>query len=125
MTPTNEPSEVTIELLESFLDAWNRHDLDAILEHLEPDCLYITGDGLRLRGHDEIRRGLAGFLTTYPDAHWSDAVHTVAGDRGSSEWVLRATTPDGAPIEMDSCDLFSFRNGRLAVVSAYRRERPD
>ena len=115
-------SEIDTAFLEGFLDAWNRHDLDAILAFLTPDCIYITGAGDRLDGHPAIRTGLAAFLDAYPDAHWSHATHFVAGDRGASEWIFTATS-DGRRMRLDSCDLFTFRDGRIARVSAYRRAR--
>ena len=115
--------QVDVTFLEGFLDAWNRHDLEGILATLNPDCVYITGDGKRLNGHDEIRAGLSAFLEAFPDAYWLDARHFVAGDRGASEWILTATTAEGTRIELDSCDLFEFVNGKISVVSAYRRDR--
>ncbi len=114
---------VPIDFLEHFLDCWNRHDLDGILGTLTEDCVYITGDGNRLHGVDGIRAGLAKFLETYPDAYWYDAIHFVSGERGASEWILTATGPDGQKLELDSCDLFEFRDGRISRVSAYRRAR--
>ncbi|WP_290653546.1 nuclear transport factor 2 family protein [Aquisalimonas sp.] len=123
MTDNTTHDEVTIDFLERFLEGWNRHDLDGILQMLNRDCLYITGSGDRFQGHDEIREGLAGFLETFPDAHWYEARHFVSSDRGASEWIFTATGSDGTRFELDSCDLFTFRNGRISVVSAYRRER--
>ncbi len=124
MTGHASSGEMTVSFLEGFLNAWNQHDLDGILATLTSDCLYITGDGVRLKGHDEIRAGLSNFLSTYPDAHWYNATHFVAGDRGASEWILTATGPDGNRIELDSCDLFTFQDGLISSVSAYRRARP-
>jgi ketosteroid isomerase-like protein len=118
-----ESHGVTIAFLEAFLDVWNRHDLDAIVDMLEPDCEYITSAGVHLRGHEAIRAGLGDFLKSFPDAHWRDAQHFVCGERGASEWIFSATTADGVRVERDACDLFAFRNGRIAVVSAFGRER--
>ncbi len=117
-------TQVDASFLEGFLDAWNQHDIEGILATLNPDCVYITGDGKRFTGHEEIRAGLSAFLQTYPDAHWYDARHFVSGDRGASEWILTATAVDGGRIELDACDLFEFRDGKISVVSAYRRDRP-
>jgi ketosteroid isomerase-like protein len=122
---TSEYAEVTIGFLESFLAAWNRHDIEGIIELLEPDCQYITGDGAGVQGHEQIRTLLADFLGRFRDAHWRDATHFISGDRGASEWIFTGTGADGQPFKMDSCDLFTFRNSKIAVVSAYRRSRPQ
>jgi ketosteroid isomerase-like protein len=50
--------------------------------------------------------------------------HFVAGDRAVSEWIFRATRPDGARIEVEGCDLFSLRDGRIAAKRAFRKDRP-
>ena len=122
---STEQNPVSIDFLEHFLDCWNGHDVDGILETLTDDCLYITGDGVRLTGKEEIRAGLSRFLETYSDAHWYDATHFVAGDRGASEWILTASGHDGVTFELDSCDLLQFRDGKICRVSAYRRTRPS
>jgi ketosteroid isomerase-like protein len=77
----------------------------------------------RARGHDEIRELLSAFLARFPDAHWRDATHFVAGEHGASEWIFTGTDSGGNRVELDACDLFTFRNGRIALVSAYRRNR--
>jgi ketosteroid isomerase-like protein len=122
---TSDRAGVTVDDLLHFLDCWNRHDIDGILGTLTDDCLYITGDGARLSGLEETRAGLTRFLETYPDAHWHSDTHFVAGSRGASEWIMTATGPDGAKFEIDSCDLFEFRDGKISRVSAYRRARPE
>ena len=37
--------EVTLEFLQTFADAWNRHDLDALMECMADDCVYETSSG--------------------------------------------------------------------------------
>ncbi len=124
MSTSHVNDQVTVDFLEDFLDAWNRHDIEGILQLLDGDCLYISGDGARARGHDEIRELLSSFLTRFPDAHWRDATHFVAGEHGASEWTFTGTDSGGNRVKLDACDLFTFQNGRIALVSAYRRNRP-
>ncbi len=48
-----------------------------------------------------------------------------SGDRGVSQWTFVATRADGGGrIEAAGCDLFTFRDGRIAVKDAYRKDRP-
>ena len=37
--------EVTLEFLQAFADAWNRHDLDALMNFMTDDCIYETSSG--------------------------------------------------------------------------------
>jgi ketosteroid isomerase-like protein len=47
----------------------------------------------------------------------------VAGDRGVSEWVFTGTAHDGAAVEVQGCDVFTFRDGLIAVKNSYRKQR--
>ncbi len=38
-------SEVTVEDLEAFADAWDRHEIDTIMTFFTDDCVFIAGWG--------------------------------------------------------------------------------
>jgi len=119
---------VSTEFLDAFADAWNRHDTDAILSMMTPDCIFEASRGTEVKGtvytgQDEVRRGIADVFANFPDACWNRPRHFLAGDRGISEWVFTATGPDGARIEVQGCDVFTFRNGKIAVKNSYRKQR--
>ena len=44
-------SEVTLDTLKGFLDAFNRHDLDAIMDYFHEDCVFYMPRG---KGHGAI-----------------------------------------------------------------------
>ena len=86
--------------LQAFADAWNRHDVDALMSFMTADCVFETSAGTevcgtRHAGRDAVRRGFAEVFETFPDAHWGGARHFVAGDRGVSEWTFTGTRRDG------------------------------
>jgi len=117
-----------IRLLEQFNDAWNRHDIDALMNCMADECVFhgVAGPELMGRtfaGRDAVRKGFALAWETCPDASWKDGVHFVSGDRGVSESTFRGTTADGARIEARMVDVFTFRNGKIAVKNAYRKDR--
>ncbi|WP_454737719.1 nuclear transport factor 2 family protein [Cupriavidus necator] len=118
-----------IELLQAFNDAWNRHDIDALMGFMADDCAFhgVAGGELLGRsfiGRDEVREGFQLAWQTFPDAQWLDGEHFVAGDRGVSESTFRGTRTDGARIEARMVDVFTFRDGKIAVKNAYRKDRP-
>ena len=69
------------------------------------------------------RAGFAEVLTTFPDAQWSNARHFVQGERGVSEWTFTGTRADGTRVEVHGCDLFTFRDGKIALKNSYRKNR--
>ena len=118
-----------IDLLGAFADAWNRHDVDAIVSIMTDDCVYQSSGGseawgTRFSGRAEVRAGCLAALRDYPDAQWRNATHFVAGDRGLSHWTFTGTRGDGMRIEVDGCDVFTFRDGKIAVKDSYRKNRP-
>jgi ketosteroid isomerase-like protein len=120
-------AEITTQFLDAFSDAWNRHDIDAILAAMTEDCVFQPGTGpeafgTRFSGQVEVRKGIEAFFRTFPDAHWKNPSHFIAGDRGVTEWVFTATGPSGA-IETHGCDIFTFRDGKIALKDAYRKNR--
>jgi ketosteroid isomerase-like protein len=120
---------VTIEYLQGFADAWNRHDLDALMSYMTPDCVFESSagpevSGTRYVGAAAVRAGYAEVWKTFPDAHWGNATHFILGDRGVSEWTFTGTREDGSRVEVHGCDLFTFREGKIALKNSYRKNRP-
>ncbi len=120
---------VTIEFLQAFADAWNRHDVDALMSFMTDDCVFEASAGPeicgeRSEGREAVRRAFAEVWATFPDAHWGNAHHFVCGDRAVSEWTFTGTRRDGTRVEVHGCDLFVLRNGKIALKNSYRKNRP-
>ena len=120
---------VTVGFLQQFADAWNRHDVDALMAFMSEDCVFEASAGpdvagTRYVGREAVRAGFAEVWVTYPDAQWSGAQHFVCGDRGVSEWTFSGTRADGARVEVHGCDVFTFRDGKIALKNSYRKNRP-
>ncbi|MFT3813609.1 MAG: nuclear transport factor 2 family protein [Acidovorax sp.] len=129
MTATTD-SAALLALLHRFSDAWNRHDLEALMDCMDADCAFhaVAGPevlGRSFIGRDAVRAGFALAWQTCPDAAWRDGAHFVCGDRGVSETTFSGTrAADGKRIEARMVDVFTFRNGRIAVKNAFRKDRP-
>lgn len=121
--------DVTVKLLQAFADAWNRHDPDALMSFMSDDCVFEASagpevSGTRYEGREAVRAGYVEVFDSFPDAHWGDARHFVHGDRGVSEWTFTGTRADGSRVEVHGCDLFTFRDGKIALKNSYRKNRP-
>ena len=116
-------------LLQAFAEAWNRHDVDALMSMMTNDCVFEASGGSKANGerHDgqqAVRTAYAAVFEQYPDAHWGSARHFVADERGVSEWTFTGTSPDGKRVEVTGCDLLTFREGKIAVKNSFRKNRP-
>jgi steroid delta-isomerase-like uncharacterized protein len=122
-------AEVTTEVLQAFADAWNRHDVDALMSFMTEDCAFEASAGpdvcgTRYAGRDAVRASFAEVWATFPDAHWGSARHLVRGNLGVSEWTFTGTRADGTCVEVHGGDLFTFRDGNIALKDSYRKNRP-
>ena len=115
---------LTTETLEAIADAFNRHDLDAIMSFFAEDAVFESPKGpdawgRRFVGRDQVREGLAARFAGIPDVHYGDGVHWLSGDRGVSEWTLAGTTTDGEQLRLRGCDLWTFRDGQVVKKDSY------
>ena len=74
----------SFKLLERFADAWNRRDLDALMFMMTDDCVFEASagpaiDGQRSEGKPAVRAAYAAVFEAFPDAHWAEARHVIAG----------------------------------------------
>ncbi|WP_197901653.1 nuclear transport factor 2 family protein [Rhodocytophaga rosea] len=120
--------QVTEAFLQSFADAFNAHDVQAIISHMTDDCMFEASagpamDGEKFTGQLQVKKAFEQVFITFPDAHWGNSRHFIAGDRGFSEWIFTGTKSDGTKIEVTGCDLFTFKNGKIAIKNSYRKNR--
>jgi ketosteroid isomerase-like protein len=116
--------EGSVESLKQLLEAFNRHDLDRIMEFFSDDATFDMprGDepwGTRFSGKNAVRNGLATRFSGIPDVHYGEDRHWVSGDRGVSEWLLTGTTTTGQKVRVRGCDLFQFRDGKVVRKDSY------
>jgi steroid delta-isomerase-like uncharacterized protein len=110
--------------LQGLLDAFNAHDVDAVLSFFTEDCVFDmprgpAPGGRRLVGKSAVREGIQSRFDGIPDIHYGDDRHFTHGDRGVSEWTIRGTQATGEPIEVRGCDLFEFRDGRISRKDSF------
>jgi ketosteroid isomerase-like protein len=119
-----QPQPVSVETLKAITDAFNAHDLDAIMEFFAEDCSFDTPRGpepwgRRLTGKAAVREGFAARFKGLPDVHYGEDRHRVSGNLGVSEWLLTGTTPDGRHVRVRGCDLWEFRDGKVTRKDSY------
>lgn len=119
---------VTEGFLQSFVDAFNAHDVKAIMSLMTTDCVFQASagpdaDGEKFSGQAEVKRAFENVFKMFPDAHWGNPKHFISGDRGFTEWIFTGTRADGTKVEVTGCDLFTFRDGKIAIKNSYRKNR--
>lgn len=111
-------NDVTVELLKGFLDAFNRHDLDSIMDYFADDCVFYMPRGSgsrgdRFIGKKDVRASLAKRFEGIPDVHYGEDQHWACGNFGVSEWTLTGTSISGKHLSVRGVDLLEFTDGKI------------
>ena len=118
--------KITVETLKQILNSFNRHDLDEIVEFFSDDCSFDFPRGpeswvQRFVGKSQVREALEGRFKGIPDVHYGRDKHWISadGNMGVSEWTLTGTTTSGLKLKVGGCDLWEFRDGKVAKKNSY------
>lgn len=125
-TQIQSAMNITTDTLQLVLDAFNRHDLDEIMEFFSEDCSFDFPRGpepwgKRFIGKAQVSEALAGRFKGIPDVHYGDDVHWISADgsRGVSEWTITGTTTAGVKLKVNGCDLWKFRDGKIISKNSF------
>ncbi len=79
------------EVIDRYNDAWNRHDLDAIVALHAPDMVFENHTaGERAEG-EAVREHIAGIFAAWPDLRFSARRLYLRDDLVVQEWTAHAT----------------------------------
>ena len=120
----SQQQSISVETVKAILDAFNAHDLDAIMEFFSDDCSLDMPRGpdpwgQRFVGKADVRAGLATRFEGLPDVRYSDDRHWISGNMVVSEWLLTGTRTDGVQVKVRGCDHYEFRDGKVVRKDAY------
>jgi steroid delta-isomerase-like uncharacterized protein len=117
--------------LNRYLDAWNRHDLGAVIALHTDDTVYtMHAGGISHSGRDAVLDAFRADLGAWPDAHWHPSRRTVTGTVCVLESTMTATaagplhalgfslTP-GAAVRARCVDVLTLSRGRIARKDTY------
>jgi ketosteroid isomerase-like protein len=107
----------TAAAVAGFAEAFDRHDVDAVMAAMTEDCVFETTappDGGRHEGQDAVRAAWTEFFLESPDAVFEGEEQIISGDRAIVLW--RYTWEGG---HVRGVDVFRIRGGLVAEKLAY------
>jgi len=121
---------VTVETVAAIVDAFNRHDVDAIMDACADDVVWVMARGphpwgRKYEGAAAVREALVERFKSIPDAEWRNGKDYVLGDVALSEWTLTGTTTKGEKLELLGCDIWKFREGKVINKDTYWKQIHD
>jgi len=113
----------TLEAIQRFNDAFNRHDVDAVMAAMTEDCVfentYPPPDGERYEGQAAVRAFWERFFTSSPQATFETEDIFACGDRCVVRWLYRWVEQDGKRGHVRGVDVFRVRDGKVAEKLSY------
>ena len=113
--------------LDRLFDAFNRHDLEAVMRCFAPGAVFRTAagpdaDGRLVTGNDRIGAAFAAVWHDMPDAHWAVHRSRILDREAITEWLFTGTGSHGRT-EAEGLDLFGFDGSLISAKSAFRKDR--
>jgi ketosteroid isomerase-like protein len=112
----------TRAVVERFNEAFNRHDVEGIMQCMTGDCVFENTrpvpDGTRLVGQAAVRRFWEEFFARSPQARFDTEDLFAAGDRCVVRWTYHWVR-EGKAGHVRCVDLFRVRNGQVAEKLSY------
>jgi ketosteroid isomerase-like protein len=122
MTSENDTMNATRMAVEKFNAAFNRHDVDAVMDAMTEDCVFEntspTPDGTRIEGAAAVRAYWQKFFAANQDALFETEEIFATGDRCVVRWIYRKTK-DGKPWHLRGVDIFKVKDGKVSEKLAY------
>jgi len=116
-----DPAE-TLAAVERFNEAFNRHDVDAVMAAMTDDCVFVSTTppaGQRYEGASEVRSAWEEFFAASPTAYFDAEEVFAAGDRCTVRWRYRWQNDDGSEGSIHGVDVLRVRDGKVAEKFAY------
>ena len=118
--------------ISAYNDAWNDHDLDAIISMHAPDMIFENHTaGESAQGPDEVREHIGSIFESWPDLHFETRRLYVRDGVVTQEWTASAThsntmrrgdlvaEPTGKRIEWRGVDVIPCENGLIKRKDVY------
>jgi len=115
-----ERAALTLEdVIDAYNEAWNRHDLDAIVSFHAPGMVFQNYNaGERAEG-DAVRAHIGAIFENWPDIRFTGRSLYVGADFVVQEWTAHATHPSGTELTWEGVDLFPFKDGKILRKDVY------
>ncbi len=110
------------QLIERYFDAFNRHDIEAVMACFHDNPAIVGADGARREGRQEVRRGYEAEFAAMPDGYCELRMCTGNTGRAVAESFFHGTRArDGKVIEAVGAELMEIVDGKIKEIRDYHR----
>ncbi len=130
MSESNDTGALTA-MIGLYNEAWNGHDLDAIMAMHAPDMVFANHTAGESASGEQVRGHIGAIFETWPDIEFTTRRLYVRDDLVVQEWTATAThaktmrrgdleaEPTGKTITWDGLDVIPFEDGLVMRKDVY------
>jgi steroid delta-isomerase-like uncharacterized protein len=132
MTDQGKDSEQALTAaIDRYNEAWNAHDLDAIVAMHAPDMVFDNHTAGESASGEDVRAHIGAIFETWPDIEFATRRLYVRAGLVVQEWTATAThartmrrgdlvaEPSGRRVEWDGLDVIPFEDGLVKRKDVY------
>jgi hypothetical protein len=112
------------QLIQRYFDAFNRHDLEAVVACFHDQAVLVNPNGRRLVGLAEVRRSYETEFALFPDAHCQLRVCTGNSGRGVAESFFSGTRAGHGRVEAIGAEVVEIEDGKIKEIRDYHQAVP-
>ena len=125
---SSDEAGITISLLESMNDAYNRNDIDTVMAFFDEDAVFdhATGPdiyGTRFTGSKNIRKVFQSLFENVESVNWNAVDTRIFGDKAYCEFHRIAKLKSGEVQDFLSIDVLTFREGLIIHKDTFYKNR--
>lgn len=106
------------KIVREFIAAWSNLDADELVGYFTEDGVYYNMPTQPVKGHDNLRKFIAAFLSSWTKTEW-DVLNLLSEGNIVIAERLDRTVAGGKPVNLPCCGVFEMRNGKIAVWRDY------
>jgi steroid delta-isomerase-like uncharacterized protein len=127
----NDSPDQLQETIDRYNEAWNAHDLDAIMSMHAPNMVFDNHTAGESATGEKVRGHIGAIFETWPDINFSTRRAYVRDGLVVQEWTATAThgntmrrgdlvaQPTGKTVSWDGLDVIPFEDGLVARKDVY------
>jgi steroid delta-isomerase-like uncharacterized protein len=112
------------QLIQRYFDAFNRHDLEAVVACFHDQAVLVSPNGRRLARLAEVRRSYETEFALFPDAHCELHLCTGNNGRGVAESFFTGTRAGHGKIEVIGAEVVEIEDGKIKEIRDYYQAVP-